>query len=153
MKLDGDDLKVHYRHTLEQLGKRLGLIGVNFRKAQKIEDPAKLREKSSALSPLEMSWARCRLHSCRVLCDTSNMSAQLEKVRRETRQLPLDEQQRLAVELIDSAWGEYEPEEQAKAGWDAEIAKRAEDVRTGKIQTIRWEAIHGDLTKEFGWDK
>jgi type I restriction enzyme M protein len=44
VKLDGDDLETHYRHTLEELGKRPGLIGVIFRKAQnRIQDPAKLR--------------------------------------------------------------------------------------------------------------
>src|SRR5437016_3616195 len=41
---DGDDLEIHYRHVLEELGKRHGLLGVIFRKAQnKIQDPAKLR--------------------------------------------------------------------------------------------------------------
>ncbi len=44
IKLDGDDLETHYRHTLEELGKRPGMLGVIFRKAQnKIQDPAKLR--------------------------------------------------------------------------------------------------------------
>ncbi len=44
VKLDGDDLETHYRHTLEELGKRKGMLGVIFRKAQnKIQDPAKLR--------------------------------------------------------------------------------------------------------------
>ncbi len=44
LKLDGDDLETHYRHTLEELGKRAGMLGVIFRKAQnKIQDPAKLR--------------------------------------------------------------------------------------------------------------
>lgn len=44
MTLDGDDLETHYRHTLEELGKRPGMLGVIFRKAQnKIQDPAKLR--------------------------------------------------------------------------------------------------------------
>src|SRR5881396_980696 len=44
LKRDGDELEIHYRHTLEGLGKELGLIGVIFRKAQnKIQDPAKLR--------------------------------------------------------------------------------------------------------------
>ncbi len=44
IKLDGDDLEIHYRHTLEELGKRPGLLGIIFRKAQnKIQDPAKLR--------------------------------------------------------------------------------------------------------------
>jgi type I restriction enzyme M protein len=42
--LDGDDLEIHYRHTLEELGKRSGMLGIIFRKAQnKIQDPSKLR--------------------------------------------------------------------------------------------------------------
>jgi type I restriction enzyme M protein len=41
---DGDALEIHYRHVLEELGKRPGMLGVIFRKAQnKIQDPAKLR--------------------------------------------------------------------------------------------------------------
>jgi len=41
---DGDELEIHYRHTLEELGKRTGMLGVIFKKAQnKIQDPAKLR--------------------------------------------------------------------------------------------------------------
>src|SRR5437867_8136637 len=44
LQRDGDELEIHYRHTLEELGKEPGLIGVIFRKAQnKIQDPAKLR--------------------------------------------------------------------------------------------------------------
>jgi len=42
--LDGDALEVHYRHVLETLGKKSGMLGLIFRKAQnKIQDPAKLR--------------------------------------------------------------------------------------------------------------
>jgi len=42
-KLDGDDLELQYRHTLESLGKEGGMLGTIFRKAQnKIQDPAKL---------------------------------------------------------------------------------------------------------------
>jgi type I restriction enzyme M protein len=41
---DGDDLEVHYRHVLTELGKQPGTLGVIFRKAQnRIQDPAKLR--------------------------------------------------------------------------------------------------------------
>jgi type I restriction enzyme M protein len=41
---DGDELEAHYRHTLEELGKHPGRLGLIFRKAQnKIQDPAKLR--------------------------------------------------------------------------------------------------------------
>ena len=41
---DGDDLEVHYRHVLTELGRGSGMLGVIFRKAQnRIQDPAKLR--------------------------------------------------------------------------------------------------------------
>ena len=41
---DGDELEVHYRHILTELGKEPGMLGVIFRKAQnRIQDPAKLR--------------------------------------------------------------------------------------------------------------
>src|SRR6185312_13513690 len=40
---NGDDLEIQYRHTLEELGKKSGLLGVIYRKSQnKIQDPAKL---------------------------------------------------------------------------------------------------------------
>lgn len=43
VRLDGDDLELQYRHTLESLGKEGGMLGTIFRKAQnKIQDPAKL---------------------------------------------------------------------------------------------------------------
>jgi type I restriction enzyme M protein len=49
-RLDGDPLEVHYRHTLEELGKQPGTMGVIFRKAQnKIQDPAKLKRLVSDL--------------------------------------------------------------------------------------------------------
>jgi len=42
--LSGDELELHYRHTLEALAKMSGLIGTIFRKAQnKLTDPAKLK--------------------------------------------------------------------------------------------------------------
>ena len=43
-RLDGDPLEVQYRHTLAELGKQPGTLGVIFRKAQnKIQNPARLR--------------------------------------------------------------------------------------------------------------
>src|SRR4051794_28562265 len=44
LERDGDDLEVHYRHLLTELGRKPGMLGVVFRKAQnRIQDPAKLR--------------------------------------------------------------------------------------------------------------
>ena len=34
VKLDGDALKIQYRHTLEELGKQSRMLGTSFRKAQ-----------------------------------------------------------------------------------------------------------------------
>src|SRR5437870_5976651 len=43
-EVEGDALEIHYRHTLETLGKQRGMLGVIFRKAQnKVQDRAKLR--------------------------------------------------------------------------------------------------------------
>lgn len=42
--LDGDALEIQYRHTLENLAKEEGTLGIIFRKSQnKIQDPAKLK--------------------------------------------------------------------------------------------------------------
>jgi type I restriction enzyme M protein len=44
IKKDGDELFDHYRHTLDELGKQKGLLGLIFNKSQnKFQDPAKLR--------------------------------------------------------------------------------------------------------------
>jgi type I restriction enzyme M protein len=49
-RLDGEDLDAHYRHILLELGKKSGLLGTIFRKAQnKIQDPAKLKRLVSDL--------------------------------------------------------------------------------------------------------
>ena len=50
VRLDGDELDIHYRHILLELGKSSGTLGVIFRKAQnKIQDPAKLKRLVSDL--------------------------------------------------------------------------------------------------------
>ena len=44
-QMEGERLEAHYRRTLEELGKKGGMLGLIFRKAQnKIQDPAKLRQ-------------------------------------------------------------------------------------------------------------
>ena len=48
VKKDGDELFDHYRHTLEELGKQKGLLGLIFNTSQnKFQDPAKLRRLKS----------------------------------------------------------------------------------------------------------
>ena len=41
---DGDELEVHYRHVLEELGRKPGMLGEIFKKArQEIQNPAALK--------------------------------------------------------------------------------------------------------------
>ncbi len=43
LKYEGDELEVHYRHTLEELGKQPGMLGEIFKKARPdIQNPATL---------------------------------------------------------------------------------------------------------------
>ena len=83
----------------------------------------------------------------------ATMSALLEKIRSDVSLLPIEEQQTLAVELFDAAWGAYEPAAEVDAAWDAEVAKRAEEIRTGKATVIPWATVQSEMAKEFGWDK
>jgi type I restriction enzyme M protein len=49
-RLDGEALDAHYRHILVELGKKPGMLGTIFRKAQnRIQDPAKLKRLISDL--------------------------------------------------------------------------------------------------------
>ena len=49
-RLDGDPLDTRYRHILVELGKKPGMLGTIFRKAQnRIQDPAKLKRLISDL--------------------------------------------------------------------------------------------------------
>ena len=44
LKLDGDELEAHYRHILEELGKKPGMLGEIFKKARpEIQNPATLK--------------------------------------------------------------------------------------------------------------
>src|SRR5947207_5463934 len=44
LKLEGDALETHYRHVLEELGRRPGMLGEIFKKARPdIQNPATLR--------------------------------------------------------------------------------------------------------------
>ncbi len=44
LRLDGDELEAHYRHSLEELGKQPGMLGEIFKKARaEIQNPERLR--------------------------------------------------------------------------------------------------------------
>ncbi|MGA2063239.1 MAG: class I SAM-dependent DNA methyltransferase [Thermoguttaceae bacterium] len=58
MERDGDELEVHYRHILEELGKKPGMLGEIFKKAKpEIQNPALLRRLIAELIDKEQ-WMR-----------------------------------------------------------------------------------------------
>ena len=57
MKLDGDELEAHYRHILEELGKKPGMLGEIFKKARpEIQNPSTLKRLIVDLIDTE-SWS------------------------------------------------------------------------------------------------
>ena len=59
LKREGDALEAQYKHTLETLGKKQGMLGIIFRKAQnKIQDL-----QSFAVSSMILSIANSGCHS------------------------------------------------------------------------------------------
>ena len=51
-------------------------------------------------------------------------------------QLPVDQRARLAAELIESL--EDESENDAESAWDAEIARRLDELDSGDVQPVPW---------------
>jgi len=58
VKLDGDDLELQYRHTLENLGKQGGMLGTIFRKAQFILWVSMIHPWVSMIHPADL-LSRC----------------------------------------------------------------------------------------------
>jgi putative addiction module component (TIGR02574 family) len=56
--------------------------------------------------------------------------------------LPVDERAALANTLLDSL---ETPNQSVEEAWDAEEARRMEDLKAGKAVTVPWEQLHRDL--------
>lgn len=65
------------------------------------------------------------------------MSPSAQKLLEEALQLPEEARADLAAALLESL--EEELEEDVKAAWEAEIARRLEDVDSGRVRPIPWE--------------
>jgi putative addiction module component (TIGR02574 family) len=83
------------------------------------------------------------------------MSALLDIVRAQSRDLPSDEKMLLGMELIDAVWlGESEvSSDTVDQAWDEEIQRRVEEIRSGKVQPVPWEEAVAQINARFGWDK
>jgi len=58
--------------------------------------------------------------------------------------LPIDERAALANTLLDTLESKNESVS-IKEAWDAEVARRIDDLKAGKAVTVPWEELHREL--------
>lgn len=69
----------------------------------------------------------------------SQMTPEVSKLLERALSLSLEEQEALAESLISSLGGKLD--EGLIAAWDAEIARRIEELNSGTVKTIPWEKV------------
>ena len=70
------------------------------------------------------------------------MSPEISDLLKRALALSVDERAALANTLLDSLSSTTESVEEA---WDQEVARRIEDLKTGKAVTVPWEQLHREL--------
>lgn len=70
------------------------------------------------------------------------MNSEVPDLLKRALALPTDERAALANSLLDSLEG---TDESVQEAWDEEIARRIEDLKTGKAVTVPWEQLHREL--------
>ena len=65
--------------------------------------------------------------------------------------LPKEERAELAVSLLESL--DAAVDEGADEAWEKEIARRIEDVDSGKAKTVSWETVRGKISSRLNHDK
>lgn len=75
------------------------------------------------------------------------MTALGEKLKSELTQLPIDDRAELASFLIESLDEGADPD--AEAAWDAELARRSEEIRSGKVVGVPAEKVFAELRAKY----
>lgn len=74
------------------------------------------------------------------------MSPEISDLLKRALALPIDERAALANTLLDSLEIKNESAaESVEAAWDREVARRIEDLKTGKAVTVPWEQLRQEL--------
>lgn len=69
----------------------------------------------------------------------SQMTPEVVRLLERALALSVEEQKALADSLISNLGGEVDHE--VTAAWEAEIARRIEELDSGKVKTIPWEEV------------
>jgi putative addiction module component (TIGR02574 family) len=70
------------------------------------------------------------------------MSPEISDLLKRALALSIEERAALANTLLDSLEATNESVQEA---WDEEVARRIEDLKTGKAVTVPWEQLHREL--------
>jgi putative addiction module component (TIGR02574 family) len=74
------------------------------------------------------------------------MSPELSDLLKRALALPVDERAALANTILDSLETTNESAtESIEQAWDAEVARRIEDLKAGRAITVPWEQLHREL--------
>ena len=74
------------------------------------------------------------------------MSPEVSDLLKRALALSVDERTALANTLLDSLETTNESvTESVEEAWDQEVARRIEDLKTGKAVTVPWEQLHREL--------
>lgn len=69
----------------------------------------------------------------------SQMTPEVSRLLERALSLSVEEQEALADSLISNLGGRVDQD--VVAAWDAEIARRIEELDSGKVKTIPWEEV------------
>jgi len=72
------------------------------------------------------------------------MNPEISELLKRALALSVDERAALANTLLDTLEGANESVSVQEA-WDAEVARRIEDLKAGKAVTVPWEELHREL--------
>ncbi len=67
------------------------------------------------------------------------MSPEVSDLLKRALALPVDERAALANPLLDTRTS---ADKSVQEAWDAEVARRIEDLKAGKAVTVPWEELH-----------
>jgi len=74
------------------------------------------------------------------------MNPEISDLLKRALALPVDERAALANTLLDTLDGTNESGSiSIHEAWDAEVARRIEDLKAGKAMTVPWEELHREL--------
>lgn len=79
----------------------------------------------------------------------TGMPKTLIDVTRDAAELPPNERLKLARILLDLSEIEGEPPQETQAAWDVEIARRLQDLRSGKVKAVPLAKVKAKIEARF----